>query len=271
MEKSFVAKKLDFIFISAVLYILLFIFYFYLYERALYSMALSVLSLLVIHLFYYGITKGKKAKNKQTKEEQKHCKKIFYSLPYLSISAQLTFLKKLFEKAGFTTLYQKDVLTISKDGIKRNIYPSFKKTPDLTAIYNCEGQRQESNSKGFILLCIEPTNDAAAAVANIGNDKNIVLNKKSLYALMKKYNLYPPILYTEKQNKKHIKELFLYTFNRDRFKGYFILGAVMFLFSFISPFRNYYLSFSAVLFIFCLFTLLSGNGKKNKNDDEIEL
>lgn len=269
MERNATAKKLDFIFISGVIYILLFILYFYLFEKALYCMILSLLSLLVILLIYFGIVKSKKEKNKINIKEQKHCNKIFFSLPYLSQIKQYNFIKNLFEKAGFVLTSKNNILTAEKNNIKRNIFFIFDKKADINTIYKCEQQRQDSSSKAFILLCQEIEEDAYSVLKNIDNDKNLIITKNNLYKIMKKYDFYPEILYTEKQNKKHIKQLFLYTFNRDRFKGYFILATIMFLFSFISPFKNYYLSFAAILFIFCLFTLFNGSKKSKKNDEDI--
>ena len=100
----------------------------------------------------------------------------------------------------------------------------------------------------------------------IGND-NIALQRADIYALMK--GTIPPPCCTKAPGKRSLKEIFSYMFKRERFKSFFLLALIMFLFSFVSPFKMYYLVFSGVLYIFCLFTLLFG-GKRDKVKSELD-
>ena len=263
MKKNTIAKKIDLIFISVTLYILLFIFFFYIYKDAVYCMILSVLSLFVLHLFFFGISKKRREKQKLKSTDQKHCDNIFFSLPYIIQKKQEEFFADLFKKAGFSTDFCNGILTVTKGEIKRNLKICFSQNVNVFIVYSSEHERQESECDGFIIICENYKDDAKAVINNINNDKNLILTKNQLYKTMKKYDFYPQVLYAEKQNKKVFKELFAYAFKRERFKSYFILAVIMFLFSFISPFKNYYLIFSAVLFMFCLFSLLTNRQKNN--------
>lgn len=270
MGKTATAKKIDFIFISVVLYVIFFIMYFYFFRRIIFVTALSLLTILTVLTFYFFITKNKRAKLKLTANEQKHADSVFYNLPYLCDEKRNNFLKNLFEKAGYTVNIEDGIFTVLKDGVKKSVYCCFNGTAEIHHTFECEKNRQQSNSHGFILFCSEINADAQTAVKNLGNDYNKVFNRNSFYSEMKKYHEFPEIIYVEKPNKKKINNLFVYTFRRNRFKSYFILAIIMFLFSFISPLRNYYLIFSGVLFIFCFFTLISGN-KNNIIDNKKDL
>jgi hypothetical protein len=209
-------------------------------------------------MVYWGATRKKKTKERQSAEDKKQAEIIFCSLPCFSQNELNAYFKKLFEKAGYTVSLDAGLFIAEKDKIKKNVNFCFDKPVERREVYACERQRRENGSQGFILLSEEIKEDGSEAVNSIDNKYNIVLCGESLYGIMKKYGEYPKILCSKKPGKKG-KIFFKNIFKRERFRSYFFLAVIMFLFSFVSPFKNYYLIFSALLLIFSLFTLTMGN------------
>jgi Ca2+/Na+ antiporter len=260
MKKNSAAKRIDFLFVSVVLFLIFYIFYYFYFRKAVYCAVLSFLTLSAILMVYWGVFRKKKAEEKQSAEDKKQAEIIFCSLPYFSPDELNAYFKKLFEKAGYSVSFDTGLFIAEKNDIKKNVYFCFDKPVERYEVYTCERQRRKSGSQGFILLCEEIEEDGLEAANNIDNKYNIVLCHESLYGVMKKYGEYPGILYLGKPKKKG-KSFFKNIFKRERFRSYFFLAAIMFLFSFVSPFKNYYLIFSGLLLIFCLFTLTMGNRK----------
>jgi hypothetical protein len=78
-----------------------------------------------------------------------------------------------------------------------------------------------------------------------------------LYFEFIKDKLSLPALDIKQKNptKNTLKSIVKIAFSKDKAKGYFVNGILIFVFSFLYPFRNYYLIFSLVLFLFALICL----------------
>jgi hypothetical protein len=269
MKKNALAKKFDLIFVSIVLYALLYIVYYALYRNTVFSLTLAFMTLAALHVLYWGLTRGRRERIAKEKCEREHCEAVFYSLPYLNEQALASFFQALFEKAGYRSEYFEGSLVVEKGGKRRAVFASFAGPCGEREVFSAEHLRQRADCVGFILLCDSLGEGARDALSSlIGND-NIALQRADIYALMKRHDTSPPVLYKKPQGKRSLKEIFSYMFKRERFKSFFLLALIMFLFSFVSPFKMYYLVFSGVLYIFCLFTLLFG-GKREKVKSELD-
>jgi hypothetical protein len=151
----------------------------------------------------------------------------------------------------------KDYLLAAKKGVKRVTYADFSGKCGENAVYESERLRREAGADGFINLCENPGDGVYKTLDILKNENNAALSGKQLFDAMKKHNIYPETKYEMKHGKRFFKDFFLYAFSRQRFKSYFFLAVIMFLFSYISPYRMYYLAFSAVLFLFCVFSLMN--------------
>lgn len=269
MQKNNIAKKIDLIAISITLFILLYIVYITFLDGVVYCLILSALSLFILHLLYHIATRKKREKDKLKYKDEKHCENIFLNLPFICEKNINEFLQKLFTAAGFICKTENNILKAEKDNIKRIVLNSFnKKSTDEQMIYICEQKRQELSADGFILLCNEACDNAYKMLDLINNKNNGIICKNKIYITMKNHNVFPEIKYQFVHSKKILKEIFAYAFARSRFKNYFILAVIMFLFSYVTPFKLYYLIFAAVLLIFCIFSLVNKKyNSKITNDD----
>lgn len=260
MKKNFIAKKIDFVFLLTALLLVLFILYRLLFENAVYCIIMSVLTLSVFYLIYFKIKHNKKD-SVLSAEDVKLRDKIFFNMPFISQSTSDGFIAELLKKAGYEPQIKDGIIIAKNQNRKYYVNAIFNKKADNTDVFKCEHNRRFLCLDGFILFCLQLENSAAEAARQILNKENFIIEKQRLFLIMKKYNCYPPALMENKQVKRRLKEFLLYAFDRKRFKGYFFLGLIMFGFSYISPFKIYYLIFSALLFIFSAISLIKKTKK----------
>ena len=252
-----ISKKIDFIAISITFFILLYIVFSNFFDGFVYCLILSALSVFILHLLIFLATKNKREKDKLKRAEEKHCEEIFLNLPFICEKDLYLILKKLFTAAGFDCKNENNILIAEKSSFKRVVIACFNKKADEQIIYKCEQMRQENFADGFILLCIEASDTAYRLLDLLKNNNNGIICKNRIYLAMKKHNVLPEAKLQSVKKRKMLKEIFAYAFARSRFKSYFVLATIMFLFSYITPFKQYYLIFAAVLFIFCIFSLIN--------------
>jgi len=269
MKKNALAKKINLLFVSLVLYALLYIVYYALYQKTVFSLTLSAMTLAAIHVLYYGLTRGRRERLERERQESEHREAVFYSLPYLNNQALMSFFGALLEKEGYDAKCFEGALIVEKVEKRRVVYAGFAGPCGEKEVFSAEHLRQRADCSGFILLCGSLGEGAKEALSAVSGNDNIVLQRDDIYELMKRHGSFPEVLYKKPNDKKPLGEVFSYMFKRERFKSYFLLALIMFLFSFISPFKMYYLVFAGVLYVFCLFTLLFG-GKKEKVKSELD-
>lgn len=97
----------------------------------------------------------------------------------------------------------------------------------------------------------------------IGNFKDItikILADFEVYSLLKKENALPEIQKPQKA-KPNLKKIFSRAFNKISFKGYFLCSAVLFGFSFITPFKFYYRISTIFMLLLALICLIKKQPK----------
>lgn len=260
MNKNFAAKKIDFIFLLCTLFLVLFIVYRFLFENLLYCILMSALTLSVFYLIYFKIKHSGK-KEAASAEDIALRDKIFFNMPFLSQKTIDEFIAELLKKAGYSVQISGGVIISQKHNKKYYVNAVFNKKADKNDVFKCEHNRRFLQIDGFMLFCGQAESNAAETAKLISNKDGYIIEKERLFSVMKRYNCYPPALMENKQRKKRFKEFLLNAFDRKRFKGYFFLGLIMFAFSYISPFKIYYLIFSALLFTFSAISLIKKTKK----------
>ena len=91
MKRNSIARKIDLLFLSVTLYLLLYIVYYTLYRKTVFSLTLAFMTLTIIHLLYWGLTKCSRERQALEKREQSRREEIFYSLPFLNMQSQTAF------------------------------------------------------------------------------------------------------------------------------------------------------------------------------------
>lgn len=254
--KSYAARKIDFVFLTLALGLILFIVYRHFLKNPLLSAAAAALTLTFFYLVYFKI----KRKNKISAEDFALCDKIFFNIKYLPQNKINLFITELFNKAGYRVALSDGIITAEKQGKNYIVAAVFNKSAGCDDIYKCEYYKKLLGCDGFYLLC--QAADKSAYLAMRGAENCHILDRQSLFAAIKKYGAFPECIMESKRPKSGFKEFLSKAFERDKFKGYFFIGVIMFAFSFISPFKTYYLVASVVLFAF---SALSLTGKKTKS------
>lgn len=130
---------------------------------------------------------------------------------------------------------------------------------DFSDIYTsfCDGKEK--------VIFAEKVSDELANFLTTLEEKITVINISNLYFDYIKDNIaMPKSIYKQKNPTKNtLKSLAKVAFTKKTSKGYFVNGIVIFLFSFLYPFRGYYLVYSLVLFVLSLISYFEPFAVKN--------
>jgi len=122
---------------------------------------------------------------------------------------------------------------------------------NLIAFYKCA---KALNKQNAIIFTNKMQNDVLRIIESL-DVKIKIFDDFSVYRFLKEHNALPEIEKIIKQ-KRDFTLIFKKMFARKNFKGYFLMAVVLFLFSFVTPFRLYYRISVIVLLFFSLVCLI---------------
>ena len=110
-----------------------------------------------------------------------------------------------------------------------------------------------SSSKAKFIIADKISDELKTYLENI-EEKVKFISYSEIYFDYVKDKLPLPTSSIKQKNptKNTLKGLVKIAFSKDKAKGYFVNGILIFLFSFLYPFKNYYRIFSLVLFVFAI-------------------
>lgn len=258
MSKNTVAIKFDKIALNAALFMLLLILFGKLFDKILQTVLVSCLSLLSLHMVWHAITRPIRQRGALKKEDNAKINLISQNLIYFSNSYLKSFFNELFISASYEVTQKNDYLIVTKDDISYVVIFNFEEKPiDVKIVQQAEQLKNELETDFFIILCNSFTSEAKNILKSILSENSKIYCKNSIYRQMKKSRIFPETPYKAHKTKNSFKKVLAYAFNRTRFKNYFFLGLIMYLFSYITPFKMYYLVFSAFLFTLSLFCMIN--------------
>lgn len=225
------------------------------------SIYLTIFVTVLVELFIRLIT-GKKNKKTQLKlSELTKMEQYINTFIFNDDKFVLNFFYEL-AKSKHNATKKVDFVLIEHDNNEKIVlYPFFTyrsfSTDDLILILN----KTKSYSPTKIVLCVNKADKEVFKFSNMIATKILILEKEDVYLkLIKAYEYYPKekdlINLSEKQKNK-IKQLLLFSLTQKRSKGYFISSLLLMLSCLIVPYNIYYLTFSSILLVLSLLSLLS--------------
>lgn len=248
------------------IYLLSFIWIKYLIQSLWLSILLSVLVSLFIDIMIRIINKKKNNKQNLKIKEIEEAENIFLSLA--TNTDYISFFHKLAQKENINAEKKAKYIILPNQKNKIILYPFLSmnelKKDDIAKLIILLNKEKANK---LVIVCGEI--DKNALIFSKSIEKDIVLLDKfeSYKQLYKYYNLFPEITLSYQKNKKLAwKELFAYSFNKTRTKGYIFSAFILFLSSLYIPMNFYYCFMASLLLVFALISHFNKpfNPKTNK-------
>ena len=273
MQKKIVASFVDILIPSVILSILVYVALNGIIggETFEFTLALSALITFTILWFFFPLLKKRFTARVLSATGQKKQEAVFYNLPYLTEVNMLTYFMELFIHNGYFVKKYRHHLIIEKNGVRKLVLCRFntKEISDET-VSEAVRQYKQRELSGCIVLCNDASHAAISTFNTVKTDFCAIITKRELYKAMENYGVFPDTVYSVSNKKRPLRDVFKYAFKRERFKGFFFLAVVMLLFSYVTPFRTYYLLFAAFLALLSLICLFNGRKiTKTDNTDNI--
>ena len=178
---------------------------------------------------------------------------------YLSLSKNEKIFVTLFARLGKTLIKTPKGLYFTQENAY--VFPYF--TFDALSKEKIASFYKRANGKKSFLLCDAPTEDIKAFCLPL-NIK--VVGGEEVYLLFKKAEMLP-----EKQlnatKRRRFEEIKLAVFSRKKTPKYFLFGITFMFFSFLVPFKFYYVFFGSLCLILSIICLFVSTPKTKKELD----
>ena len=238
------------------IYFFIFIWLRYLLSSLWLSLLLSALITIFCDIMLRVITRKKDKHLNMKIKEKEDAENMFLSL---ATSENVDFFLELakienlnaFKKKKYIILPNKEQIVLLYPFLSLNAITN----EDISSILKIA---QKEKATKIVIVCGEISKEAF----NLSNslDKNIlILDKFSSFSqLYQFYDKYPKITMTYKKSKKlAFKELFAYSFNRSRTKGYLLSAFVLFVSTLFIRLNIYYCITASLLVLFALISYLN--------------
>ncbi len=248
MKRNQIVKKIDYLFLFSILFLIFFIiFNYFLRSRILCFFVSFFVSYGVYRLILHLLTKHKNhtlikkqdAQNIITLKKILTCNGTEFRLNYLKnvLNGKLVDnCIETYDKIYYINL-SKEVLTIYDfENISKNLFGSEKQKYIIAE--NIDSQLLE--------------------IINNQKEKISIINYTTLYFEYTKDKHKLPEFIFKQKNPTHntLKSVLKVALSKDNARGYFVNGILIFIFSFLYPFKNYYMIFSLALFVISLICLI---------------
>ncbi len=263
---KYINLALQNIFRIFLIFFLSFVWLRYLIKKLWLALLLSALVTLVIDFTIRFINKKKGNKQNLKLSEKERAENIF-----LSLSTSSNYIDFFYELAKKENPY-------AEKKSKYIILPNSKNKTILYPFLSMDELKKDDIAKLIIILNKEKANKLVIVCGDVGKDtlafsksieKNIIILDKfaSFSQLYHYYNYYPEITLSYQKNKKlALKELFTFSFNKSRTKGYILSAIVLLLSTLYIRMNLYYCIMASLLIIFAILSYFNRpfNPKTNK-------
>lgn len=244
MKKTLIIKKIDYLFFYTILFFISFVilnyfiknrFLCFLSSFALGFILYAILKIILLKKKNYNLAKKQDLENIKNLRDRLICGGPIFTLDYLK------------------TVLNGDLRSFGVECDDSIYYIDFTKNEiTLFDVNRIKCSIFDSDKNRYILA-----NNISPEVKEFLSSIQTKIEFISISTLYFKYikEKYPlPMLDIQQKNptKNTFKRLVKIAFTKDKAKRYFTNGILIFLFSFLYPFKNYYLIFSLVLFIFAI-------------------
>ncbi len=230
------------------------------------SLFISAVVTIVLDVSIRFLLRKKSNKNNLKLKEKEEAENMFLSLA--TSANYLTFFHELAKKEN-PSAEKKDKYILLKNSDRTVLLYPFMSMNELSkddiAKILISSQKQKANK--LVIVCGELAKDTFAFSKSLGKEI-LLLDKFSAYSeLYKFYGFFPEISLTYQKNKKlALKELFAFSFNKSRTKGYFLSAIILFISTLFIRMNIYYCIMASLLIVFALISYFNPyfNVKQNK-------
>lgn len=264
MQKSYLSFYFDFLFYTALIFFITFIWIRSFIHSSILIWSYSIIITLILSIILSVFLKKKIYKFKLSKNEFKEKNKILNQLIFSKKEEINAYISKFFNnkhiyKEYFTFTNNENYIVFNEfnfEGLNCNTMLSFIK----------KAEKEKCNK--IYIFCNNYNSDCAKIAKNLKNIKIKLINFDNFYVnYIKKQNLIPNFedKYEEKTSYK-FKELLSIAFNKTKTKNYVFTGLIFLTGSIFMRYNIYYLIFTSLMFIFALFSYF--NKIYNKTPEE---
>ncbi len=244
MKRTLIIKRIDYLFLYTILFFISFVVLSYFIKSRilcfLSSFALGFMLFIVIKTIFtkrqnYNLAKKQDLENISKLTKNLICGGSIFALEYLK------------------TVLNGKIQTFGVESEDCVYYIDFSK-PELT-LFDVNRIRcsifSSSKKKYIVANGISP--QLKDFLSGIDVEVEFLSVDKLYFEYIKDKAALPSLDIKQKNPTKNtLKSIVKIAFSKSKAKGYFINGILIFIFSFLYPFKNYYLVFSLVLFLFAL-------------------
>lgn len=270
MKKSYFSFVFDFLFYTFIIFLITFIWVRMIVHNNALIWVYSVSITFLISMILFIILKKKIYNFSVSKKETIQKQKILNSLIFEQRTNVLNFLLKFFN--DYDKKKHKDYLLITNKTTNEKylVFEDFSLSSlELDKIVDFVKISQKEKVNKLYIFCSSFSSSANNFCKNLKTVKIKLVNFDNFYSnYVKKQNIFPEFeeRYIEK-SRYSFKELLSIAFNKNKTKQYFFTGIIFLIGSIFLRYNIYYLIFTSIMFLFCLFSYFNKTyNKKSEND-----
>ncbi len=228
-------------------------------KNMLKSFVVAIISTSIIVFLLFKIKIKKENKKGLSLRQKEQAQNLCFQLKFLSRQKVLDFF--------YNSIKQKEEVKKHKNFLETNtqiIYPFFdKKTLDIDAF--CSILKQNFPQKEIVIICCEASRETFDICQKIQNKHIKILDFEKTYnKFLQNVETYPNEIEIKNDKKLKLKELVLFSLQKERTKNYLLMGLILITSSFFVIYKIYYLIFGSLLLFLALLTRILPYLKKVK-------
>ncbi|MBO7186943.1 MAG: hypothetical protein J6V68_00915 [Clostridia bacterium] len=225
------------------------------YLSHFFTLFISIFLSLFVSALVFLKLKNKRLLNTLTKKENALKFSVINNFCLLNENQQIDELKKALTISENTLYTTKNSVTINDDFILKVKFGFYTLTPaDISEVY----KKIKSKTKKIALFCYKYSPDAEKLAQKLGVT---LIDESKTFALFKKANYYPEIKIDFNEEKLSFKQIFNSLLVKKNAKNYLFSAIMIFLLSFLSPLKFYYVLFGSFLTILAILSKFYGQEK----------
>ncbi len=252
----------DSLFISVVIFFIIFAWIQFFVKNILLSLFLSAIfsSLAILFIRWLKAKKYTSTQNKLTQSSKLASFKIaIQSMPHQKL---ITLIKKLIPAEYNPKTIKGDISFVKNNSSTIFTFYYLGELNDIMLLNIIKNKTADK----FVIFCSN-FNQEADIIARSLKNKNIdIINLEQLYEIFNKNNISVDTGHIDlNKHKITLKGILKNSISRNKSKSYFVSGLVLLLTSLIVPFKLYYVIISSILFVLSLLCRLKPTIKTNKS------
>ncbi len=262
MSNRVVPRVIDYSVLAIGIALLVFCWVRFYTKNVLLSAVIGVLAGLLCSVLLYFINSKREKKKNLTKANKKIATFFATQISFCTTNQVLNFFCENLKTNYPEIKKQEAYLFLDKETALVPYY--YTETLNIEQVKACVSVLQ-NKCKNIWITCIQSSPQAKELVSSIRNYSIQIFDVMDTFTkLFKTFDIKIPQIIDQEIPKLKLKEIALATLSRKKTKTYLILGLVLLLYSFIVPYKIYYLSFGSILILMAILTRVFPYEKKIK-------